>query len=321
MAEPHSKRARLDSDASLEQHGLAVMLTDIEEEGNGVLLLWGLSMNDQQRTVLLVVPDYKPSFYLPCPLKADTAQKTFSQAHPEDIRQLHRHLNARLPSESQLESVEVQQQRPIMYYRPEQPEGIPFLKCTLKPGSSVKKAAGAVEKVVADGSLAGFSWRQRGTNPHEADVKPLTRFLCDASLSGGSWLWACSTPTTQQQQQQQQQQQAATAAAADRSSSQALFQVVPAGSSRRRSSCAVEVVCSWRCLHSLTPDATQLAEPDWQPPCCSSWTLCRQPCARRLQQQQRATSCRCASWCWMCWPHRLMAAAAPAMPRRTQPLL
>jgi hypothetical protein len=27
----------------------------------------------------------------------------------------------------------------------------------------------------------------------------------------------------------------------------------------------VEVVCSWRCLHSLTPDATQLAEPDWKP--------------------------------------------------------
>jgi hypothetical protein len=40
----------------------------------------------------------------------------------------------RLPPESQLEALQVQQQRPIMYYRPEQPEGMPFLKCTLKPG-------------------------------------------------------------------------------------------------------------------------------------------------------------------------------------------
>ncbi|KAF6253905.1 hypothetical protein COO60DRAFT_1642829 [Scenedesmus sp. NREL 46B-D3] len=207
-------------------------------------------MNDQQRTVLLVVPDYKPSFYLPCPLKADTAQKTFSQAHPEDIRQLHRHLNARLPSESQLESVEVQQQRPIMYYRPEQPEGIPFLKCTLKPGAGhpsnlqqfksgpgveCEKAAGAVEKVVADGSLAGFSWRQRGTNPHEADVKPLTRFLCDASLSGGSWLWACAYPqhssssSSSSSSSRPPQQQQLTAAAVKRFSRWFLLAAAAAG--------------------------------------------------------------------------------------------
>ncbi|WIA33365.1 hypothetical protein OEZ86_006502 [Tetradesmus obliquus] len=235
------------------------MLTDIEEEGNGTFLLWGLSLSNQQRTVLLVVPDYKPSFYLPCPLKADAAQQALSDPHSDDIRQLHRQLNARLPPESQLDSLEVQQQRPIMYYRPEQPEGAPFLKCTLKPGCSVKKAATAVEKLASSGSLPGFSWRQRGTEPHEVDIKPLTRFLCDASLSGGSWLWACYTPTQQQQQQQ------VSDAAPDGSSSQALFKIVPAGSRQRRSSCDVEVVCSWRCLHSLTPDATQLAEPDWRP--------------------------------------------------------
>jgi hypothetical protein len=95
--------------------------------------------------------------------------------------------------------------------------------------------------------------------PRCLQIKPLTRFLCDASLSGGSWLWACSTPT------QQQQQQALYSAGSSSSSSEALFQVVPPGSSHRRSSCDVEVCCSWRCLHSLTPDATQLAEPDWRP--------------------------------------------------------
>jgi hypothetical protein len=95
MAEPERKRARLDDVDSVEQHGLAVMLTEIEEEGNGVFLLWGLSLNDQQRTVLLVVPDYKPCFYLPCPLKAETGQQALSEPRPEDIQQLHRQLNAR----------------------------------------------------------------------------------------------------------------------------------------------------------------------------------------------------------------------------------
>jgi hypothetical protein len=34
----------------------------------------------------------------------------------------------------------------------------------------VKKAAGAVEKLVTSGTLIGYSWRQRGTDPHEVDV-------------------------------------------------------------------------------------------------------------------------------------------------------
>jgi hypothetical protein len=95
MAEPERKRSRLDDVESVEQHGLAVMLTDIEEEVNGVFLLWGLSLSDQQRTVLLVVPDYKPCFYLACPFKADTGQQALSEPQTEDIQQLRRQLNAR----------------------------------------------------------------------------------------------------------------------------------------------------------------------------------------------------------------------------------
>jgi hypothetical protein len=37
-------------------------------------------------------------------------------------------------------------------------------------GASVKKAAGAVEKLASGGGLPGYSWRQRGTDPHEVDV-------------------------------------------------------------------------------------------------------------------------------------------------------
>jgi hypothetical protein len=41
-------------------------------------------------------------------------------------------------------------------------------------GASVKKAAGAVEKLASKGGLTGFSWRQRGTDPHEVDVSRFT---------------------------------------------------------------------------------------------------------------------------------------------------
>lgn len=124
---------------------------------------------------------------------------------------------------------------------------------------------------------------------HNCQVKPLTRFLCDASLSGGSWVWVCSTPThrSSPQQQQQQQNMAAAAPGSSISSSRPLMcEFVPAGSGRRRSSCAVELVCSWQCLHSLTPDATQLAELDWQPQVSLwLWRTCL-PCCRALKVLQ-----------------------------------
>jgi hypothetical protein len=34
---------------------------------------------------------------------------------------------------------------------------------------------------------------------------------------------------------------------------------------QRSSRCDLEVTAGWRCLHSLTPDATQLADPGWAP--------------------------------------------------------
>lgn len=134
-------------------------------------------------------------------------------------------------------------------------------------------------------------------------IKPVMRFMSDTSLSGGSWLWACPTPTDTPTHTQRSAAAAAAAdtgphagvAAAPLSAAalqdldhqtvgpdsgsvggpggggsnsgpgSVLFEVVERGSSSRRSGCDVEVVCSWRCLHSLTPDATQLAQHDWQP--------------------------------------------------------
>lgn len=140
------------------------------------------------------------------------------------------------------------------------------------PGYSVSSRVAAWLHSLSEDGLAAW-WLQ---------VKLVTRFLNDTSLSGGSWLWICPTqsqqPTHLQVQQIQEDEQAAgtqqllqaaskTGNSSSRggSSTAGLFELVPAGSPSRRSSCDVEVVCSWRSLHSLTPDATQLAEHNWQP--------------------------------------------------------
>ncbi len=74
----------------------------------------------------------------------------------------------------------------------------------------------------------------------KSQVKPITRFLCDTGLSGASWVYL---PLA--------------------SSSSAGYTLV--SERDRLSTCSLEVVAPWRCLQSLTPDATQLADPDWQP--------------------------------------------------------
>jgi hypothetical protein len=118
-------------------------------------------------------------------------------------------------------------------------------------------------------------------------VKLIMRFLADTSLSGGSWLWACPTPSTQLTHTPRHHSSSSDISSASHSglavapsqglsssqpgggpgggSSAVQFEFVPHGSSSRRSRCDVEVVCSWRCIHSLTPDATQLAQQDWTP--------------------------------------------------------
>ncbi len=59
-----------------------------------------------------------------------------------------------------------------MCHRPLAPQGTPYLKLTFRPGASTKKCSTAVEKLISDGILnaQGFSWRERGTAVHEAEV-------------------------------------------------------------------------------------------------------------------------------------------------------
>ncbi|GFR40574.1 hypothetical protein Agub_g1153, partial [Astrephomene gubernaculifera] len=91
-------------------------------------------------------------------------------------------------------------------------------------------------------------------------VKLLMRFLCDTGLSGGAWLYLPPAGGA-----------AAGAASVEAAVEAAAAAAVPAqgyvavASSSRLSTCDMEVVAPWRSLQSLTPDATQLADPDWCP--------------------------------------------------------
>lgn len=94
--ESSSKRQRTHATveaATGASHGLALMLTDVEEESNGTILLWGI--RQRQQTVLVVVPDYQPYFYLPCPFKTDPGGQNPHDPSEQDIVRLRQQLNSR----------------------------------------------------------------------------------------------------------------------------------------------------------------------------------------------------------------------------------
>lgn len=75
--------------------GLAALLTDVEEETGGTMLLWGVTAAKQ--TVLVCVADYQPYFFLPCPecvvSQADTQE--LREPQPPDLQRLVWQLNER----------------------------------------------------------------------------------------------------------------------------------------------------------------------------------------------------------------------------------
>lgn len=86
----------------------------------------------------------------------------------------------------------------------------------------------------------GLLWRDRDL--YESEIKPLQRLLVDCPLSGGAWLHvppgAGSLPGGG-------------------------WSPVPEG--QRVSSCAVEAVAHWQAVCCLSPDASQMANPGWDP--------------------------------------------------------
>ena len=86
----------------------------------------------------------------------------------------------------------------------------------------------------------GLLWRDRDL--YESEIKPLQRLLVDCPLSGGAWLHvppAAGSPPTDG------------------------WSAVPEG--QRVSSCAVEAVAHWQAVCCLSPDASQMADPGWDP--------------------------------------------------------
>jgi hypothetical protein len=115
------------------------------------------------------------------------------------------------------------------------------------PHPTRRAAADNLGKWAADGSLRqhGFAF-SRGTEPLEADAKLLHRFLCDTGLSGGAWLHVPPAGS-----------------GSGGGSGGGGFVEVP--ERERVSTCDLEVAAPWGAVECLTPDATELAEPDWKP--------------------------------------------------------
>jgi DNA polymerase delta subunit 1 len=87
---------------------------------------------------------------------------------------------------------------------------------------------------------------------YEEGVKPLTRFLCHAGLSGGSWV---HVPMPRG---------GAGGDGGGNTNTNTTLRLIPKGAPGRLSTADVEAIVPWRCLHALTPDATQIA--GWSPP-------------------------------------------------------
>ncbi|KAL6749923.1 hypothetical protein V8C86DRAFT_2828740, partial [Haematococcus lacustris] len=285
------KRLRMEPAFSLSPHSLVCMLLDVEAGPGpgGAFLLWGLAAplhaltaarmegagagggtttgvaaaatatmagvcaevaeEGLWRRLLVRVQDCRPYWFMPSPVPPTGSPPHPGWAHSQ-LQRLQQLLNTRLAPDCQLVSMEEEQGlRPIMYFRPGCPAGSPFLRLALAPGGSVRKAAPAVHALCKEGWLEehGFAFPQR--QDYEADVKPVTRFLCDAGLSGGGWLLLPPA-----------------------SDSGLGYTAVELGSRWSRS--GLEVVAPVACLQPLTPDATQLADPHWQPQACQDDLPC-----------------------------------------------
>lgn len=88
--------------------------------------------------------------------------------------------------------------------------------------------------------LQGLVWRDREL--YECDIKPLQRLLVDAPMNGGGWL--CLPP------------------AGGGVAAEGWRPVPPA---QRVSTCDLEAAAPWQAVCCLSPDSTQLTDPEWSP--------------------------------------------------------
>ncbi|KAL3139857.1 hypothetical protein ABBQ38_004153 [Trebouxia sp. C0009 RCD-2024] len=262
-APPAAQEAVLDS-----EQGLVIMVTDVADEAQGSFHIWGNT--PEGASVLLRVQDFQPYFYIAGPVQAGRqANGTAAEAEMDDaacVALMHA-FNRSMPPDGKIQSMAAMRRRPIMYYRPQAPEGSTFIKVMLAPGASVKKAAGALRQALQKDGLRqqGYTWVD--TEQYEHEVNVLQRFLVDTSVSGGSWLHvppASPHPSSSHPLAPATPPKPASWGMAGGATGQAGgCQLVD--ERHQVSGCALEVVAPWRSLQPLTPDATQLADPTWKP--------------------------------------------------------
>ncbi|GIL43512.1 hypothetical protein Vafri_1225, partial [Volvox africanus] len=278
-------RAGMTGDDVADAEPIVAMVLDVDEGPAGSFHIW--AKTSEGSTALVQVHDYCPYLYVPAPVRVypidgnggsgDGGGGSDATAPTEwsigELEALRSHWNSRLSLESRLVSISHLVTRPVMYFRPAAPGGAPYLRLTLRPGGSTKRAGAALEGLMSgrEGALLERQLGMRFVDKalHEAEVKLLMRFLCDSALSAGAWFYLpggpTPTPTPTSTSQRAGRGGGGHVPLAGASELVHPPYYIPVAPSARISTCEVEVEAPWRALQSLTADATQLSDPEWCP--------------------------------------------------------
>lgn len=281
------------------------MALDIVEEANGARFrIWGTTPTGA--SVLCTVSDFEPYFYIAAPkrcdlnsfggIDADNVQNDEIIDWTKEPRQLHTLcsiLNKSAPLDSQIQRIEPVTRKPILYYRPDSPQGDTYLKIVLAPGGSVRRAGTQILRAITNRPglrNQGFVWRDQTMYEHE--VNPLQRFLADLPCSGGAWLvvppsvgadssvgsQAVTTPLKASEGPSTSKNNMSTFITATSNvtsttgGQQSGYTLLSSCSSQSSSShrqkvstSDIEVIAPWKSIICSTPDATQLADSAWSP--------------------------------------------------------
>ncbi|KAI3433870.1 hypothetical protein D9Q98_003673 [Chlorella vulgaris] len=266
--------------------GLCFMVTDVIEGSEGRFSIWGTTPAGAS---VLLRTAFQPYFYIAAPkgqavnagqrgadgMEAEDEQIDWDAVQLDRIKRL---LNSCLSGGCRIDRVEAVQRKPIMFFRPDLPDGETYLKLSVAGDTSLRRVSTAVHAIIVSGNLRakGLVWRD--FTLYEAEVSLLQRLLVDVPLSGGAWLYVPSAAAAAEVLGPNRTPPAAEAAATSTTDTAAAAaaaagaQRVPPGGgwravsdAERVSSCDLEIVAPWQALVCLSPDATQLADPSWSP--------------------------------------------------------
>jgi DNA polymerase delta subunit 1 len=288
---------------------LIFMALDIIEDANGARFrIWGTTPSGA--SVLCTVSDFEPYFYIAAPKRCDpnTTSSGFDSGiaenfenidwekePPQLLHTLCSVLNRSAPVDSQIQRIEPVTRKPILYYRPDSPQGDTYLKIVLSPGGSVRRTGTQILKAITNRPglrTHGFVWRDQTMYEHE--VNPLQRVLADLPCSGGAWLAIppsnfggggggdtnldITTPLKGSEGPSNTSKNTQSSLNITRITStdgalQAGYTLLapssssfsPSQSPKKVSVADIEVIAPWKSIICLTPDATQLADSSWSP--------------------------------------------------------